>query len=457
MKRNQEELRRARQRLNRKRDQDASLGKLLELALNSLREDELNSALEHAQRALRVDPYCVPAYLIGSRACLIKKDVEKAIQWCLQGREANPRSAEIDCELGTLYSEQENHEKAIETWQSAINKDARLSLCYENLVSLLTKLERYEEAERTALNLLAIEPNHNVMRRKLSGILRSQQRYKDAIEILQSLIESEPSTIENYRMLAALHRSCNNVTLYVDTLKRWLEIDPANATVKHMLNGVQDSGEASERADDAYVRDVFDRFAATFDQNLGSLNYQGPSVVEKLLLECFGPPPLVGTLNALDVGCGTGLCGPKLRPYCKQLVGVDLSSEMIHFANERLCYDRLEVEELTGFLKRNTSAWDLIVAADTFNYFGDLDALFVDCHDALTSNGTLLFTLEHSEIDNVETYRLNASGRYCHSSHYVQSMLVKNRFQMASMCNCVLRREADQDVNSIVVTARKIA
>ena len=36
--------------------------------------------------------------------------------------------------------------------------------------------------------------------------------------------------------------------------------------------------------------------------------------------------------RVLDAGCGTGLCGPLLRPYAKRLVGVDLSSGMLERA-----------------------------------------------------------------------------------------------------------------------------
>jgi len=38
--------------------------------------------------------------------------------------------------------------------------------------------------------------------------------------------------------------------------------------------------------------------------------------------------------HVLDAGCGTGLCGPILRPYAAGLVGVDLSEGMLKVAAE---------------------------------------------------------------------------------------------------------------------------
>ena len=35
------------------------------------------------------------------------------------------------------------------------------------------------------------------------------------------------------------------------------------------------------------------------------------------------------SLDVLDAGCGTGLCGPLVAPYARRLVGVDLSEAML--------------------------------------------------------------------------------------------------------------------------------
>ena len=42
-----------------------------------------------------------------------------------------------------------------------------------------------------------------------------------------------------------------------------------------------------------------------------------------------------GSLDVLDAGCGTGLCGPLVAPYKRRLVGVDLSERMLDRARDR--------------------------------------------------------------------------------------------------------------------------
>ena len=38
-----------------------------------------------------------------------------------------------------------------------------------------------------------------------------------------------------------------------------------------------------------------------------------------------------GSLDVLDAGCGTGLCGPLVKPYARSLVGVALFSILRRF------------------------------------------------------------------------------------------------------------------------------
>jgi predicted TPR repeat methyltransferase len=52
----------------------------------------------------------------------------------------------------------------------------------------------------------------------------------------------------------------------------------------------------------------------------------------------------------IDLGCGTGLMGPLLRPYVGRLEGVDLSAGMVQKAKDRGCYDKLDVGELVACL-----------------------------------------------------------------------------------------------------------
>ena len=99
------------------------------------------------------------------------------------------------------------------------------------------------------------------------------------------------------------------------------------------------------RGDD-YVRYSFDHFARTFDKKLETLEYRAPELVAAEVAKAFGEPR--AKLDTIDAGCGTGWCGPLLKPYARRLVGVDLSPAMLEKARGRAVYDDLIEAELTA-------------------------------------------------------------------------------------------------------------
>src|SRR5690606_35079457 len=132
---------------------------------------------------------------------------------------------------------------------------------------------------------------------------------------------------------------------------------------------------APARASDDYVRESFDAFAAEFDESLETLRYQAP----RLVVDALAAARPDEGLRVLDAGCGTGLCGPLLRPLASHITGIDLSPGMIARARdrrmheggtaERPVYDELVVAELTSWLAHHPAQFDAVVAADVLVYF----------------------------------------------------------------------------------------
>ena len=122
-----------------------------------------------------------------------------------------------------------------------------------------------------------------------------------------------------------------------------------------------------------HVTNLFDKYADTFDQHLvGGLKYQTPALLFDAIAR-FAPP---ANLDVLDLGCGTGLFGPQLRPLARALTGIDLSPNMLKKAEQRRLYDHLICGDIAEFLETQSDAFDLVVAADVFVYIGDLARVF---------------------------------------------------------------------------------
>ena len=132
---------------------------------------------------------------------------------------------------------------------------------------------------------------------------------------------------------------------------------------------------ARPRADARYVRHLFDQFSSDYDARmLGQLGYGAPDILRRLA-------ELVGlgqreNLAILDLGCGTGLAGVAFADLAARLDGVDLSPAMIAKAEARKIYDLLRVGDIETAIAGMAPPYDLVLAADTLVYLGDLAPLF---------------------------------------------------------------------------------
>ena len=75
--------------------------------------------------------------------------------------------------------------------------------------------------------------------------------------------------------------------------------------------------------------------------------YAGMRAISGALLD--GALPSASRPRILDAGCGTGLCGPLLRPLAARLVGVDLSEKMVELARD---WYKREPQAAQNFINR---------------------------------------------------------------------------------------------------------
>lgn len=237
-----------------------------------------------------------------------------------------------------------------------------------------------------------------------------------------------------------------------DILRHWQALMPDDPVPQHRLAGLH-GHDAPERAADAYVTYLFDRYADSFDASLSGLGYQAPALVAQQLHEARLMP--TGQWQVLDAGCGTGLCAPVVRPFARHLIGVDLSSAMLNKAADRGDYDALVLSEMTAYFEQNPTRFELIVSTDTLIYFGDLGHVLGQAAHALRASGWLAFTVEQlADATVANGYRLNANGRYGHSRDYLMQTLTATGFVTRSISEGVIRQGDDRAVKGWVVLAQ---
>jgi predicted TPR repeat methyltransferase len=360
----------------------------------------------------------------------------------------DPGLAEAHFNLGQLLLERGeagDAERALRAAEQAGNQGPGVASL---LGDALFAQRRLDEALGAYQRTVDLSPDDAAARFDMAKTLEFLKRTDEAIGCYRKSLELEPASAAAHEGLVRALEASGRRDEALATLHAWLEAEPDQPVARHMLASLG-AAEAPERASDAYVSDTFDRFANDFDATLARLEYRAPQLVAAATHVVLGEPK--GDLDVLDAGCGTGLAGPMIRPWAKRLEGVDLSGEMLLRAHRRGGYDALHHAELLGFLREQSAAWDLIVSADTFCYFGALEEVFAAAAKALRPGGTLVFTVEY--LRHGLRFKLNEHGRYAHEEKYVHAALAAAGFDVTPGRG-VLRTEGGVAVEGLVIGGR---
>jgi len=430
---------------------ELTVDEAVEIAIQLHRDDRLEEANVVYREILAVDPANPRAlHFSGVLAHQLGQSGE-AIELIRRSLSLAPDVADWHSNLGIVLQGSDRLGEAIDAYHRAIALDRDHANAYSNLGVLLRATGKAEEAEQAYRTAIRLNAEHIDAYTNLGILLYSLKRREEAVACFCKVITLRPKHPEARKLLALAHCTLGEVDKAIRIFEDWLADDPNDPVAEHMLSACNGRNTPA-RASDAFVRISFDSFAASFESKLAKLSYRAPALVEAMLED--SGVPAAGSLDVLDMGCGTGLCGALIRPYARQLTGVDLSAGMLAQAKEKQLYDELLQIELTEYLRSHREAFDVIVSADTLVYFGSLESVLAAAAGALRPGGLLIFTLEHAVAACAPDYHLETHGRYTHAKPYVEQLLAANQLT-PEIGHAELRMESGVPVAGLVVRARK--
>src|SRR6266536_3257447 len=368
--------------------------------------------------------------------------------------EVAPNHADALHFSGVLAHQRGGTEDAVALIERSLELEPERADWYSNLGIVRQDQLRLDDAIAAYRSAIALDPTHANAHSNLGVLLNAQKKPREAALCFSKVITLRPKDPEARRLLALAHCTLGEVEQAVAIFEEWLEDDPDDPVARHMLAACSGRN-VPPRASDAFIEATFDSFAASFDSKLAKLLYRAPALLAEMLKRSDVAPSK--SLDVLDAGCGTGLCGPLIAPYARRLVGVDLSERMLDQAGERNVYDELVKGELTAYLAGRTETFDVIVSADTLVYFGSLEAFVGASENALRPGGRLIFTVEELVgAGHDDGYSIGTSGRYRHTQEHVQGVL-KAASLRPEITSAELRLEAGEPVAGLVVQATKPA
>ncbi len=279
--------------------------------------------------------------------------------------------------------------------------------------------------------------------------LAHEGRLSQALQAFDQALTHDPELAEAWSQMAHVQRDMGQTAQAIASYQRALQLGADPELHRYYLAALSPQ-QPVVNAPAAYVEKLFDQYAHDFEAHLvGQLGYQGHS----MLLQQLPADPASRFEQVWDLGCGTGLCGPLIRPRADHLRGVDLSSAMVGKAQTLGVYDSLHAQDLVTFLQQATTMADLVLAADVFIYVGWLDAVFEALSSRVRPGAWLAFTVE--EADPGFEVQLHSSLRYSHALPYLQKLAAEHGWRWAKVHRAPLRLDQAKTLMGAYVYLQK--
>ena len=416
------------------------------ITMNSGRADE---AVDLLKRGIAAQPDVAEFYLDLGRALLATHEPKEAAGAFAEATRIDPTLADAWYLLGKVRAGLGHRHEAADALRKTVELLPEHPAAHQELAEVLLSVPDFDGAVAAAQSVVRLRSGDPAAEFLLGNALRAAARLPDAADAYRRALAIKPDYIEAIVHLASVCWMTARADEAVDLARQAVRINPAIATSHYALGmALEKSGRFTEAADayreairldpsqtnwrfdlavvsgespDAmpadFVARLFDEYAPRFEDHLlHGLKYQAPQHLLDVFLAHV--PSADRSLDVMDLGCGTGLCGRVLRPIARSLTGVDLSPRMVELSAQTGVYDRVIVGDVTEQLRAHPESFDLIAAADVLIYLGDLAPVLAAARVALRPGGWIGFTVESQQQG--DGFALQRTRRYTHSMPYLQ-------------------------------------
>jgi predicted TPR repeat methyltransferase len=340
---------------------------------------------------------------------------EQAVEALEEAAAAQPEAADTHAHLAAAFNELGRHKEALAAADKALALDGKLGAAWLHRADSLQAMGRLEEAVKACDGALALDAGLAHVWTNRGGLLKELGRLPEAADAFRKAIDAGGDPELNGYFVASL------------------------------------TGEAAPASPpQGYVQGLFDNYAPGFEKHLVEvLRYQAHTVLlgnlARIAPERFS--------RALDLGCGTGLCGPLIRQRALHVDGVDLSRGMVQAATATGAYDEVTQGDVAAFLAQTPHRYDLVASADVFIYVGALEAVFSGVQRVMPAGGIFCFSVERA--GDGRDFELRTSQRYAHSRAYIQKLAEGHGFEVAGFVEAPVREDQRQPVAGLYAYLRR--
>ncbi len=400
------------------------------------------AAADQYRRLLKDDPQSVALRTNLAVLLLRTGGADEARELLTEASRIDPEHANTAFTLGELWEQQKRRDQAFHHYRRAamlysrqIGANPSVARCNDlvKLASAQMWTGDIDGALNSFARALALRPDHALALARRGLLLAKLRRMPEAIASLKRAAAVEPGYAEVRRAIGDMLLNAGRSRAAESQFRAALRINPLDSVAAYFL--AASKSQSPDAPPPEYVTQLFDDYAERFEKHLvGILQYRAPELLCEAIARVANPP--AAAWDVIDLGCGTGLCGPLIRPFSARLTGVDLSAAMLEKARGKSVYDELVEGDVSAVLGGYDGTIDLALAADVLVYIGNLAPVFAAAERALRPGAWFGFTTESQDGDG---FSLDTTGRYRHSRSYVAAEAAAHGFTVVD-CEAIVAR-----------------
>ncbi len=278
----------------------------------------------------------------------------------------------------------------------------------------------------------------------------------DALLRYRFVLKLRPNHVEAWYKMGRCYQALENETDAIAAYKKTLALDTSHEGARFMMSVLGQAETVPDHIPTAIVLEQFSRIAPFFDAiYIHHSQYQGHIEAELALTPYFREREMKEgnishRLDILDLGCGTGLAGRRLRPYAGRMVGVDLAQPMLDHipqqaADEPKLYQQTLKGDLRAYIKSQpANIVDVINASGVFNYIGAIDDILTDCARLMRAGAAMAFSVEMLPEEQQDPFTMKrGTARFGHTRPYLEQCADKAGLTVYSLKNIRLYKKID--------------
>ncbi|HZP87184.1 MAG TPA: tetratricopeptide repeat protein [Burkholderiales bacterium] len=400
--------------------------------------------LQEAERAFEASLELLPGRAstlvnLGATKLRLSKPLE-ALSALDQALARAPGDRDAWCHRCEALGRLGRYEEALASCDKAIAMDASCRPAWQGRARLLTQLRRYEEALIAFDRVAALLPGHGETWQQRGQMLQKLGRHDEALLSYDKALALNPGLAQAWTLRGGILKDQGRVDEAVECFHEALA-QGGDAELNGYFLASLVGRDAPSRAPQRYVQSLFDDYADIFDEHLVSvLRYEAHRFLVDNL-RGVGPERFGA---ALDLGCGTGLCGPLIKSAVQRLDGVDLSPGMLDKARALGLYEQLVQGDLVEHLRSTPQTYDLVLSADVFAYVGDLEPVFAGVSRVMNRSALFCFSVE--QAGDEQMFQLTMQQRYAHSERYVRQLAARHGFETVKMLRHAIREDQREPI-----------